>query len=164
MQKLLISFILFFLIQLQGFSTMIEGGVKFDVNSAREYVQQEQVDSIQILGRAVFDKNDSNIKRVVYSYNNSGEIIGETVEYRDALNMGYIYVNGRLKYVDKYDRDTSLYPHRGYRYNLSGELILTSLSVSKNEHYRFSPDGNLIAHSINGIIYDENGNVIGRAK
>jgi len=30
--------------------------------------------------------------------------------------------------------------------------------------FRFTPDGELIAHAINGVIYDENGNVIGTAK
>ena len=67
-------------------------------------------------------------------------------------------------YVEKYDRPVNEYPHRGYRYDLSGNLVLTSLTVSKNEMFRFEPDGTLVVHSINGVIYDEQGNVIGRAK
>lgn len=139
------------------------GGVSYDVNSAREYVKQGQVDKIAVSGP--FQLEENNTEKVVYSYNNAGEVIGITVQYINDAKRAYIYdKNKNLIYMEKYDRPTNSYPHRGYRYNLDGKLDLTSLSVSKNEHYRFSPDGTLIAHSINGIIYDENNNVIGRAK
>lgn len=144
------------------FSKVIEGGVKFDVNSAREYVQNGQENNIAIVGHATFD--NSNVSKMVYSYNNSHSIIGITVQYKGESNIAYIYgPDNRLKYIDKYDRDVNLYPHRGYRYNLAGELVDTSLTVSRTEKFRFSPDGKLIAHSLNGIIYDENGKVIGIA-
>ena len=61
-------------------------------------------------------------------------------------------------------RSVSQSRYRGYRYDLNGTLILTSLTVSKKELFRFTPEGQLLVHSINGIIYDENGRVIGRAK
>lgn len=145
-----------------SFSKVIEGGVKFDVDSARDYVQEAQQDNIEIVGHVTFDSE--NVSKMVYSYNNSHRIIGITVQYKGESNMAYIYgPDNKLKYVDKYDRDVNLYPHRGYRYNLAGELIDTSLTVSRTEKYRFSPDGHLIAHSLNGIIYDENGKVIGVA-
>lgn len=148
-----------------GFTSAMElqGGVKYNVESAREYVQQGQQNNITIQGHSYFDKRDKSINKTVYSYNNYGDIIGITVQYKDKP-MAYIYgADNNLKYVDKYDRDVNLYPHRGYRYNLDGQLILTSLTVSKNEQFRFDPSGKLIAHSIDGTIYDENGNVIGTA-
>lgn len=141
----------------------LNGGVSFDVNSAREYIQSGQTDSIEISGPVVF--SDNNVQKKVYSYNNNGDVIGITVQYKGESNKAYIYgPNNKLIYIDKYDKPVNIYPHRGYRYNLDGKLILTSLTVSKNEMFRFSPNGNLIAHSVNGIIYDENRNIIGRGK
>lgn len=161
MKKIIILFLML-VIPNVSFSKVIEGGVKFDVDSAREYVQDGQQDNIEITGHAIFD--NQNVLKMVYSYNNSHSIIGITVQYRGECNIAYIYdPDKRLKYVDKYDRDVNLYPHRGYRYNLAGELVDTSLTVSRTEKFRFSPDGKLIAHSLNGIIYDENGKVIGIA-
>lgn len=157
----LISLILLF--TNAAFAEVLEGGVKYDVAAAREYLKDGQVDSISITGPFQFEAR--NTKQVVYSYNNSGDVIGITVEYVNEPNRAYIYGrNKQLLYVDKYDKSVSIYPHRGYRYNLDGQLILTSLTVSKKEQFRFSPDGKLIAHAKNGIIYDENNNVIGKAK
>ena len=146
------------------FATEIQtGGVSYDVNSAREYVKEGQVDSVNVSGP--FQLEESNIEKTVYSYNNAGDVVGITVQYINDSKRAYIYDrNKKLIYMEKYDKPTSVYPHRGYRYNLDGKLDLTSLSVSKNEHYRFSQDGTLIAHSINGIIYDENGHILGKAK
>lgn len=161
MKKILCLLILIFIPNF-AFSKIIEGGIKYTVDSAREYVQAGQDNNITISGHAYFD--NTNVSKMVYSYNNSHKVIGITVQYRGEPNMAYIYgSDNRLKYVDKYDRDVNLYPHRGYRYDLAGELIDTSLTVSNTEKYRFSPQGDLIAHSINGIIYDEKGNVIGTA-
>lgn len=156
---LLISFLVFVNF---AFATELKGGVAFDVNSAREYLQEGQVNNTEIYGPYTF--NDNNVEKKVYSYNNSGNITGITVQYKGEKNKAYIYdKNNKLIYVDKYDKSVDLYPHRGYRYNLEGKLILTSLTVSKNELFRFSPQGELIAHSINGTIYDETGNIIGKA-
>lgn len=142
---------------------VIEGGVAYTVDSARSYVQEGQINNIEISGPLRFQAE--NAEKVVYSYNNSGEVIGITVQYINDEKNAYIYnKNGNLIYTEKYDRSIKLYPHRGYRYNLDGELVLTSLTVSKNEMFRFSPGGKLLAHSIDGIIYDENDNVIGHGK
>lgn len=162
MKKLIL--LLFLLISIPIYATELKGGVSFDVNSARNYVQEGQSDSIEISGPSTF-KNDNTVQKKVYSYNNSGNVVGITVQYKNEPNKAYIYgKNNNLIYIDKYDKSVDIYPHRGYRYNLDGKLILTSLTVSKNELFRFSPDGKLLAHSVNGIIYDENKNIIGRGK
>jgi hypothetical protein len=146
------------------FAQPIQGGVSFDVNSAREYVQEGQSDSADVSG-PMFYENGSNVEKVVYSYNNGGEVIGITVQYINDSQTAYIYgKNKNLIYIDKYDKPVDVYPHRGYRYNLDGKLTLTSLTVSKKEMFRFTPDGALIAHSVKGITYDESGKVIGKSK
>lgn len=173
MKKFVYLSISFFIFVNFTLATELKGGVSFNVNSAREYLKAEQVDRIEMSGSDDIQKNrinlafvnDNTIRKKVYSYNNSGDITGITVQYKNEPNKAYIYgKNNNLIYIDKYDKPVDIYPHRGYRYNLDGKLILTCLTVSKNELFRFSPNGKLIAHSVNGIIYDENGNIIGNAK
>lgn len=143
----------------------LEGGVSFDVNSARQYVQDGEFDNPDLSGPNYFEGEGKSTERVVYSYNNNGEVVGITVQYINEPKKAYIYnKNRQLISVDIYDKPINIYPHRGYRYNLDKKLILTSLTVSKNELFRFDPKGKLIAHSVNGIIYDENGKVIGSGK
>lgn len=159
----LLTLLVLFIQTPKVFAIELQGGVKFNVDSARDYVREGQSNTIQITGHDYF-QNDDTVGRIVYSYNNEKEIVGITVQYKNDSKMAYIYgKNNNLKYVEKYDRDVNLYPHRGYRYNLDGKLILTSLTVSKDEMFRFTPEGKLLAHSMNGIIYDESGNPIGSA-
>ena len=163
MRKIIYTILFLFISSPFSFAQPIEGGVSFTVNSARQYLQEGQTNNIDITGPFQFEMK--NTQKVVYSYNLSHQVIGITVQYVNEPNMAYIYgPNNSLIYVDKYDKSTDIYPHRGYRYDLSGKLNLTSLTVSKNEMFRFSPEGKLIAHSVNGIIYDENGKVIGVAR
>lgn len=160
-------YILMFLLILTNYSFADEvqtGGVSFDVGSARDYLQKGQPDSIDIARLGDFSQ-DSSVQKVIYTYNNNHKVIGITVLYKGEPDMDYIYNKDNiLIYVDKYDKPTNIYPHRGYRYDVNGKLILKSLVVSPNEQFRFAPGGKLIAHSKNGTIYDENGNIIGVAK
>lgn len=142
----------------------LQGGVKYSVDSARDYIQEGLPDNVNIPEK-YYQLQSDNVEKTVYSYNNAHEIIGITVAYINEPAKAYIYnKNGTLIYMDKYDKPVNAYPHRGYRYDLNGKLILTSLTVSKNELFRFSPSGSLLVHSVNGVIYDENGNVIGSGK
>lgn|SRR5574344_1083045 len=146
-----------------SFAKIIEGGVVYNTDTAREYVQEGIPRDFTFSGHVYFD--NTNIQKALYTYSTDGSVIGITVVYKGESDVAYIYGRDRrLKYVDKYDRNINLYPHRGYRYDLAGNLILTSLTVSKKELFRFSPSGELIIHSIGGVIYDENGKVLGRAK
>lgn len=160
---IILAFIISFLTSC-SFALELQGGVKYDVDTAREFVKQGQNKPVSLKTNVVFNQDDSNIKKALYSYNNSGDIIGITVLYKDEPDAAYIFgPNENLIYIDKYDKDVDIYPHRGYRYDLDENLVLTSLTVSKNELFRFTPDGKLLVHSINNVIYDENGNVIGTA-
>ncbi len=165
MKKFFVFFIFIFLVLSLPVRAekIITGGVSYNVDEAREYVFDD-VQPFKIDTKYVFERSD-NVERIVYSYDNNHKIIAATVLYKSEMNKAYIYdENKKLIYVDIYDKNVNLFPHRGYRYNLKGKLVLTSLSVSKDEHFRFDAYGNLLAHSINGTIYDENGNVIGTAK
>lgn len=160
----LIPFVLCYLLFAPAQAIELQGGVAFTVDSAREYVQEGTPYGIEIPGN-YYQLREDNIERKVYSYNNNHDIIGITVQYINDPYRTYIYnKNKTLIFTEKYDKPVNIYPHRGYRYNLDGKLILTSLTVSKNEMFRFNPNGKLIAHSINGVIYDENGEIIGNSK
>lgn len=154
MKKIIYLIICFLFLITSAQSMELQGGVKYTVDSARDYVQEAQQNQSEISGP--FEFSAENTEKVVYSYNNSGDVIGITVQYINEPQKAYIYGrNKTLIYIDKYDKPVSIYPHRGYRYDMDGKLILSSLTVSKNEMFRFSPDGKLIAHSLNGVIYDE---------
>lgn len=164
MKKILYLFVIIFaLCNSSAFADNISGGVSYTVTSARKYVQSGQVNEIAPPKKYLVFVNGSNIEKITYSYINSDQILGRTVVYKGDSTIAYIYdgTNDKLKYIDKYDKNINVYPHRGYRYDLKGKLILTSLTISKNEQFRFTPEGKLLAHAANGIIYDENGNVIG---
>lgn len=141
----------------------IEGGVTYTVDSARQYLQEGLPQGINIPDK-YYQVQTDNIDKMVTSYNNNGEVVGVTVQYINEPTKAYIYKRGNLTYVEYYDKPVSIFPHRGYRYNLDGGIVSSSLSVSKNESFRFDSKGKLIAHSVNGIIYDENQNVIGSGK
>lgn len=163
MKKLFYTFLFLLIFTSSALAIELQGGVKYTIDSARDYVQEGQVNNIEISGPLQFQAE--NIEKVVYSYNNSGEVIGITVQYINEPTKAYIYDrNKNLIYLEKYDKPIRIYPHRGYRYDMNGNLVLSSLTVSKNEMFRFAVNGKLIAHSINNIIYDENGNVIGTSK
>lgn len=160
----LLAIILFFICVGGSQALELQGGVAFTVDSARDYLEEGQPGWVDFSDK-YYKFHADNTEKVVYSYNNSGDTIGITVQYINEPQKAYIYnKKGNLIYVDKYDKSVNIYPHRGYRYDLSGNLILSSLTVSKDEMFRFSPDGKLIAHSINNVIYDENGNIIGHGK
>lgn len=163
MKKIVYLLICFLFFITSTSAAVLEGGVKYSVDSARDYLQDGQVNNIEITGPYKFEAD--NAEKVVYSYNNSGDVVGITVQYINEPTKGYIYdKRGNLIYMDKYDKSVDVYPHRGYRYKMDGSIDLATLTVSKKEQFRFSPKGKLIAHALNGIIYDENGNVIGNAK
>lgn len=163
MKKLVYALFFILICSQPIFAMKIEGGVSYTVDSARDYLQQGQENSAQPSGHFKFEADSA--QKVVYSYNNNNQVIGITVQYINEPKSAYIYnKNGTLIYFEKYDRPVDVYPHRGYRYDMNGNLNLSSLTVSKNEMFRFSPEGKLIAHSINGVIYDESGNIIGHGK
>lgn len=145
------------------FATELQGGVSFTVDSARDYLEQGQPEGINFSDK-YYQFQADNVEKMVTSYNNSGEVVGVTVQYINEPTKAYIYKNNKLVYIETYDKPISIYPHRGYRYNLDNQLVSTSLSVSKNELFRFDSEGKLLVHSVNGVIYDENGNVTGSGK
>ena len=125
MNKIIYLIFSFLLLTTPAISIELQGGVKFDVDSAREYLQDGQENTAEITGPFRFQAK--NTEKVVYSYNNAGTVIGVTVQYINEPAKAYIYGRDKsLIYMDKYDKSVDIYPHRGYRYDLDGRLTLTS--------------------------------------
>lgn len=163
MKKIIYLVLILALSNLSVYADSISGGVNYTVNSARQYVQSSQVNKIDPLKSHLVFQDQGNVEKITYSYIYEDQKMAKTVVYKGESTTAYIYDGtiNKLMYIDKYDKNINIYPHRGYRYNLEGKLVLTSLTIDNNEQYRFSPGGKLLAHSQNGTIYDEQGNVIG---
>lgn len=162
MKKIFLTLLLITLTS-HAFAVELQGGVAYTVDSARKYVQDGLPDGFEIPDK-YYQVQTSNVEKMVTSYDNEGKVVGVTVQYINEPRRAYIYKKSNLAYVEIYDKPVNIYPHRGYRYNLDKQLVSSSLTVSKKELFRFNPSGKLIAHSVNGTIYDENGNVIGSGK
>lgn len=109
----------------------------------------------------VTNKQQSRYKgRITLPYHDStGNILGYLTKV-PGNNITYIYnQNGQL--IELGFDITNIKPDRYYRYKYpSGELFELVLYTTDDEMFKFSPDGNLNGHWINGKCYDENGNII----
>lgn len=160
MKKLFISLGLILLFTQSAFATELQGGISFDVNSARQYVQQGQIDDIGPQGHLYYDGNSSNAD-IIYTYSANNVPIGFNIQYKDDLTTSYVYgMDNRLRYIDKYDKPTNIYPHRGYRYTPDGKLYNTGLTISKYNGFIFKPNGKLRTRIVNGFCYLGNTNIL----
>lgn len=167
MKKLLILFTL--LACLPANADFLQGGVTYDVNSAREDLLQHSNNK--------FDKTlvQSFYRDYYYddnkTYNQSGKVSMQNrilAFFSDStygvmytaipLYVWYYSKDGTLIYMEK--KDSEDYPHKAYKYTPSGLLMNMSLRVSKEETYIFTPAGKLVAHWIGENAYDEDNNVI----
>lgn len=160
MKKFIIALSIVFIASQIAFADQLQGGVSYNESTAREYIQQGQINDIGPQGHLYYDGNSYNAD-VIYGYNSNNVPIGFEVRFKDDLTVSYTYgMDNRLKFVTKYDRPSDIFPHRGYEYNTSGKLIKTTLITSKNNGFAFTPKGKLIAHLVNGIGYLGNTNII----
>ncbi|MFA7658768.1 MAG: hypothetical protein WCY19_04985 [Candidatus Gastranaerophilaceae bacterium] len=160
MKKFIIVLGIIFIVSQSVFATELQGGISYTVDSAREYIQQGQVNDIGPQGHLYYDGNSYNAD-VIYGYNSNNVPIGFDVRFKDDLTISYTYgMDNRLRSIAKYDKPSDTYPHRGYIYNTGGKLIKTTLMVSKNNGFAFTPNGKLITHMVNGIGYLGNTNII----
>ncbi len=165
MKKFLILIVLFIL-NLSCTADVLQGGVSYDINSARTEAFSD-IDfsfSEELIAKNIIDRN--------YDFNMRAFLIGQTelkdrtlckfstgiygVRYNDDPYRAYYYTqDSRLSYVDKKSRLE--YPHNVSTYNLKGELISTALYISKREQYIFDINKELTTHWIGNKGYDKNG-------
>lgn len=159
MKKIIL--ILTLMLALPVFSQELQCGVAYDVNSARSYVQEGQESDIGQQSNLYYDGVNPKDVDIIYEYNSNGVPISFNVLYKDDLKRDYIYkMDNKLLYVNKYDKDVTIFPHRAYTYTPNGKLVHTSLIVSKGNCFVFLPNGKLLARVVNSVYYLGNTNIV----
>lgn len=150
-------------------AAVLEGGVDYNVNSAREALLENSGINIDANLIKSHIRDLQHKEHVLYISLEKVELKDRILAFfsdstyavmynNDPLHVWYYTLNGDLLYAEKKDRVQ--YPYKSYKYNTSGRLINMSLRVSKGETFIYSPDGKLIAHWIGAKAYDESNRVI----
>lgn len=167
--KKIILILLIIMLHFPAFAEVLQGGVSYDVNSAREELlrfSDKKIDKtlVQSFYRDYYydenqtyklsaNKNPANRVLAFFSDTTYGVMYNAIPLY-----VWYYSKDGTLIYMEK--KDSTEYPYKTYKYTPSGLLMNMSLRVSKEEAFVFTPAGKLIAHWIGQNAYDEENNVI----
>lgn len=170
------KYLLIALILISGLNVnaeVLQGGISYDVNSARE----ELIDGIsyaidsKYINNNIIDKDYA--QNLNYILNGITELKDRTLAYfsdntyaiykhDDPYYIYYYDKNGNLNYIEK--KESLNYPYKTYKYNTSNKLVNMSMRVSKLETFIYSKDGKLLAHWVKDKAFDEQGNVIMKRK
>lgn len=167
MKKIIV--LLFLVLSLPVNAAVLEGGIDYNVNSAREALLENSDRSIDINLIQAHIIDIQHKENISYIYQGKAELKDRVLAFfsdstyavmlnNDPLHVWYYALNGDLLYAEKKDRVQ--YPYKSYKYTTSGRLVNMSLRVSKGETFIYSPDGKLIAHWIGANAYDESNRVI----
>ncbi len=167
--RILIIILVVVIIPLQAYGLTIEGGVKYDVNSARQSLMENSDKSIDPNIIRV-NLTDSHYKEnISYIYQGRAELKDRILAFfsdstyavmthDNPLYVWYYDSQGNLIYAER--KNQTEYPYKTYKYTPSGKLVNMSLRVSKGETFIYLPSGKLIAHWLGANAYDDKGNVI----
>lgn len=167
--KKIILILIIIMLHFPTFAEVLQGGVSYDVNSAREELlrfSDKKIDKtlVQSFYRDYY-YNENQTYKLSANKNPANRVLAffSDTTYGVMYNAIPLYVwyyskNGTLIYMEK--KDSTEYPYKTYKYTPSGLLMNMSLRVSKEEAFVFTPAGKLIAHWIGPNAYDEENNVI----
>lgn len=167
MKKIIL--LLFLFLSLPVNAAVLEGGIDYNVNSAREALLENSDKSIDVNIVMSHMRDTQHKENIHYISLGKIELKDRILAFfsdstyavmfnNDPLHVWYYGQNGNLLYAEKKDRVQ--YPYKSYKYTTSGRLVNMSLRVSKGETFIYSPDGKLIAHWIGANAYDESNRVI----
>lgn len=167
--KKIILILIIIMLHFPAFAEVLQGGVSYDVNSAREELlrfSDKKIDKtlVQSFYRDYY-YNENQTYKLSANKNPANRVLAffSDTTYGVMYNAIPLYVwyyskDGTLIYMEK--KDSTEYPYKTYKYTPSGLLMNMSLRVSKEEAFVFTPAGKLIAHWIGSNAYDEENNVI----
>ena len=169
MKKIAIIILFLFISLSANADMLLQGEVKYNVDSAREELTNTQALKPQ---QILFQNNfyDKNFKEnATYLLKGNAKLKDREIAFfsdntygiiykKNKKEVFYYYPNGQLMYVEL--RDRIEYPFKAYKYDLYGNMVNMSLRVSKEETFIYNQDGELIAHWIGNFGYDTKGNVI----
>lgn len=162
-----------FIFCLTANAEILQGGVTYDVNSARKdlmdsvsytlgsdeingfYTDADYEQNYNCILKGVTDLKD---KTLAYFSDGTYAVLKKENPYK----VYYYNAGGDLMYIEK--KMSLDYPYKSYKYNTSGKLVNMSLRVSQGETYIYSKDGKLLAHWLKSNAYDEQGNIIMKRK
>lgn len=176
MKKYFISLIIFILtviITPVSQAEVLQGGVSYDVNSARNELMDGisyTIDS-KYVNDFYYDKDYeqnanyilqglTSLKDRTLAYFSDGTYA--VCKNNDPYHVYYYGAAGNLNYVE--EKDGLNYPYKTYKYNTAQKLVNMSMRVSKSETFIYSNNGKLLAHWLKDKAYDESGNVIMKRK
>ena len=167
MFKFKVLFFVFIFFALSASATVLKGGVKYDVDSARaasfENVQYK-IDISQY-EEYLFDKDFEKHKKkgVISFFKNRGKFItifsdGEyCISYSNMRNPDFYYDEKGNLYSLGFTEYKRGYPKRYLYYDTKGNLENIAFNVSPRETYIFNLDKTLLFHWIGSNGYDEKG-------
>ena len=148
---------LFFILALPANAEVIQGGVRYSINSAREELLKTPDISVpnSLMQSNLFDLNTEIKDRSLAKFSDGSY----AVIYKDNPKFVWYYSqNGILTHVQVKTSET--YPYKTYKYTPGNRLVNMSLRVSKDETFIYTPDGKFLAHWLYQNCYDENNNII----
>ena len=170
MNKLILFIFIFFSINICSYADIVlEGGVKYDVDTARTELTYYPPPNprLAIINENLYDKNIQ--ENVIYLLKGNVKLKDRELAFFSDNTYGVIYKKNKQQ-VFYYDatgmlmfleiRDSLSYPYKSYKYNTKGELVNMGLRVSHEETFIYKPDGTLIAHWIKNLGFDAHGNII----
>ena len=164
---LVISFI--FIFSACTNATVITGGVKYDINRAKNEILSTQPPSTpsQLLRNNIIDTNNSSNKNALL--NGITELKDRKLAkfsdgsyavlyYDNPFYSFYYSESGKLiSYTYKTSQN---YPCKFKKFKPDGSLINTGYRVSEQESFIYSPEGKLLAHWLGNKCFDGNNNLI----
>lgn len=169
MKKIILLILLIITIHSPVNAEVLQGGVSFDVNSAREELLKFSDNKIDKTLVQSFYRDYYYNENQTYKLSADKELKNRVLAFFSDTTYGVMYnaiplyvwyysKDGDLIYMEK--KDSTEYPYKSYKYTPSGLLMNMSLRVSKEEAFVYTPAGKLIAHWIGPNAYDEENNVI----
>ena len=168
MKRYLIVLILL-IFGLTSHAEVLQGGVSYDVDSARDdlmesvsytiktdeingfYTDAEYEQNADYMLKGVTDLKDRTL-----AYFSDGSY---GVVYKDnPLTVLYYGKNGILTHTE--ERTSLVYPYKSYKYDTMGNLVNMTFRVSEFETFIFNNSGNLIAHWKGENCYNPDGKII----
>ncbi len=148
---------LFIILTLPAEAEVIQGGVRYSINSAREELLNTPEISVpnSLMQSNLFDIKTEIKDRSLAKFSDGSY----AVIYKDNPKFAWYYSqNGILTHVQVKTSET--YPYKSYKYTPDNQLVNMSLRVSKEETFIYTPSGKFIAHWLYQNCYDENNNII----
>lgn len=168
MKKIILA-LLIITLHLPVSAEVLEGGVSYDVNSAREELLKYSDNKIDKTLAESFYRDYYYKENQAYKLNANTTLKNRVLAFFSDTTYGVMYnaiplyvwyysKEGNLIYMEK--KDSTEYPYKAYKYTPSGLLMNMSLRVSKEETFVYTPAGKLIAHWVGPNAYDEENNII----